>query len=70
MPTVSPFLVPIVLLVMSNVFMIFAWYGHLKFTDRPLWIVIVVSWCIAFEEYCLAVPANRYVLVCLHPGPT
>jgi uncharacterized protein (DUF486 family) len=40
--------------------MTFAWYGHLKFTDRPLWIVVVVSWGIAFFEYCLAVPANRY----------
>ena len=53
-------LLPIVLLTMSNVFMTFAWYGHLKFTDRPLWLVIIVSWGIAFFEYCLAVPANRY----------
>jgi uncharacterized protein len=52
-------ILPIVLLVASNVFMTFAWYGHLKFTDRPLWLVIVVSWGIAFFEYCLAVPANR-----------
>jgi len=37
-----------------------AWYGHLKFTDRPLWVVVTVSWSIAFIEYCLAVPANRY----------
>src|SRR5215813_5477318 len=51
---------PIVLLLMSNVFMTFAWYGHLKFTDRSLWIVVLVSWLIAFIEYCLAVPANRY----------
>lgn len=50
---------PILLLVASNVFMTFAWYGHLKFTDKPLWIVVVVSWGIAFFEYCLAVPANR-----------
>jgi len=55
----SPF-APIVLLVLSNVFMTFAWYGHLKFTDRPLWIVVLASWGIAFIEYCLAVPANRY----------
>lgn len=47
------------LLLLSNVFMTFAWYGHLKFKDRPLWIVIVVSWGIAFFEYCLQVPANR-----------
>jgi uncharacterized protein (DUF486 family) len=47
------------LLVGSNVFMTLAWYGHLKFTNRPLWLVIVVSWGIAFFEYCLQVPANR-----------
>ena len=52
-------LAPILLLVGSNVFMTFAWYGHLKFTDRPLWTVILVSWGIAFFEYCLQVPANR-----------
>jgi uncharacterized protein (DUF486 family) len=60
MPGLSPWILPIVLLFLSNVFMTFAWYGHLKFTDRPLWLVIVVSWGIAFIEYCLAVPANRY----------
>jgi uncharacterized protein len=53
-------LLPIVLLLLSNVFMTFAWYGHLKFTDRPLWAVVLASWSIAFIEYCLAVPANRY----------
>lgn len=53
-------ILPIVLLAMSNVFMTFAWYGHLKFTDKPLWIVVMASWGIAFFEYCLAVPANRY----------
>ena len=51
---------PIVLLLISNVFMTFAWYGHLKFTDKPLWLVVVASWAIAFVEYCFAVPANRY----------
>ena len=50
---------PVLLLVGSNVFMTFAWYGHLKFTDRPLWVVILASWGIALFEYCLAVPANR-----------
>ena len=40
--------------------MTFAWYGHLKFTDRPLWLVVVASWGIAFIEYCFAVPANRW----------
>jgi uncharacterized protein (DUF486 family) len=49
----------IVLLVLSNVFMTFAWYGHLKFKTAPLWIAIGVSWGIAFFEYCLQVPANR-----------
>lgn len=39
--------------------MTFAWYGHLKFTDKPLWLVVVASWSIAFIEYCFAVPANR-----------
>lgn len=53
------YLLPIALLLASNVFMTFAWYGHLKFTDRPLWIVILVSWAIAFFEYCLQVPGNR-----------
>jgi len=51
---------PIGLLVLSNVFMTIAWYGHLKFKDRPLWSVILISWFIALFEYCLAVPANRY----------
>lgn len=50
---------PIMLLAASNVFMTFAWYGHLKFKESPLLIVILVSWAIAFVEYCLAVPANR-----------
>lgn len=50
---------PIILLLASNVFMTFAWYGHLKFTDKPLWIVVVASWSIALIEYCFAVPANR-----------
>lgn len=50
---------PIVLLTLSNVFMMFAWYGHLKFKNTALWLVILVSWLIAFFEYCLQVPANR-----------
>jgi uncharacterized protein len=49
----------ILLLTVSNVFMTMAWYGHLKFKDKPLWIVILVSWLIAFVEYCFQVPANR-----------
>lgn len=50
---------PLVLLMASNVFMTFAWYGHLKFPALPLGLVILVSWGIALLEYCLAVPANR-----------
>jgi len=53
------YITPIALLLASNVFMTFAWYGHLRFTDRPLWLVIIVSWAIAFFEYCLQVPGNR-----------
>lgn len=49
----------ILLLSASNVFMTFAWYGHLKFKTSPIWIVIFASWGIAFFEYCLQVPANR-----------
>jgi uncharacterized protein (DUF486 family) len=52
-------LAPILLLSLSNIFMTFAWYGHLKFKGTPLWIVVLASWGIAFFEYCLAVPANR-----------
>ena len=55
----SPQIAPILMLIASNVFMTFAWYGHLKFKSTPLLIAIVVSWGIAFVEYCLAVPANR-----------
>ena len=55
----SPHLAPILLLAASNVFMTFAWYGHLKFKTSPLWIAVVASWAIAFLEYWLAVPANR-----------
>ncbi|HOP73859.1 MAG TPA: DMT family protein [Bacillota bacterium] len=49
----------IVLLTISNIFMTFAWYGHLKFKDTPLFQVIIISWLIAFVEYCFQVPANR-----------
>jgi len=49
----------IALLTISNIFMTFAWYGHLKYRDVPLTKVIVVSWMIAFLEYCFQVPANR-----------
>ena len=60
MSWLPPAVLPVVLLLCSNVFMTFAWYGHLKFTDRSLWLVILASWGIAFFEYCLAVPANRW----------
>jgi uncharacterized protein (DUF486 family) len=54
-----PYLVPIALLCVSNIFMTFAWYGQLKYPNTALWVVIPVSWAIAFFEYCFAVPANR-----------
>jgi uncharacterized protein (DUF486 family) len=53
-------MITVPLLALSNIFMTFAWYGHLKYGhDWPLWKAILVSWCIALLEYCLAVPANR-----------
>jgi uncharacterized protein (DUF486 family) len=55
-----PAVTPILLLFISNIFMTFAWYGQLKFPAAPLWLVIPASWGIAFFEYCLAVPANKY----------
>jgi uncharacterized protein len=55
-----PFLLPILLLTGSNVFMTLAWYGHLRFKETPLIGVILVSWGIALVEYCMAVPANRW----------
>jgi len=60
MPALSPYLMPIALLVGSNVFMTTAWYWHLRFKEVPLFSVILISWALAFVEYCLAVPANRY----------
>jgi len=52
-------LAPILLLVVSNVFMTFAWYGQLRVEHRAIWLIVLISWGIAFFEYCLAVPANR-----------
>ncbi len=60
MPALSPYLLPIALLIGSNVFMTTAWYWHLRFKEVPLFSVILLSWGLAFIEYCLAVPANRY----------
>jgi uncharacterized protein (DUF486 family) len=50
----------IALLTISNIFMTAAWYGHLKYKSSALWKVIIISWMIAFVEYCFQVPANRY----------
>ncbi len=55
----SPWILPILMLCVSNVFMTFAWYGQFRFPAAPLWIVILLSWGIALFEYCFAVPANR-----------
>jgi len=60
MPAVSPSVLPILMLFASNVFMTFAWYGHLKFKESWLPLAVLVSWGIAFFEYWLAVPANRW----------
>src|ERR1700739_2055897 len=57
---VSPYVLTILLLIGSNTFMTAAWYWHLRFREVPLWQVILISWGLAFFEYCLAVPANRY----------
>src|SRR5437667_8726325 len=50
----------VLLLIASNAFMTVAWYGHLKFRDKPIWLVILASWLIALPEYALQVPANRF----------
>ena len=53
-------MITVLLLICSNIFMTLAWYGHLRFRYLPLWEVIIVSWLIAFAEYCFQVPANRW----------
>ena len=53
------YFLPIILLFISNIFMTFAWYGHLKYKNTVLWAVILISWGIALFEYCFQVPANR-----------
>lgn len=68
MPGLSNALTPVLLLLVSNIFMTFAWYGHLKYKTTALWIVILVSWGIAFFEYCLQVPANRYGIAVFNPA--
>ena len=55
----TKFIAPIILLTISNIFMTFAWYGHLKFKSSALWLVVLVSWGTALFEYCFQVPANR-----------
>src|ERR1700758_2224156 len=64
----SPYVFPIVLLIGSNVFMTTAWYWHLRFREVPLWQVVLISWGLAFVEYCLAVPANRYGSYVFNPA--
>jgi hypothetical protein len=63
-----PSIAPIVLLLCSNVFMTFAWYGQLKVEHRALWLIVLISWGIAFFEYCLAVPANRIGRIAYEPS--
>jgi hypothetical protein len=62
MPSIiaSPYVSTVLLLIGSNAFMTTAWYWHLRYKEVPLWQVILISWGLAFVEYCLAVPANRY----------
>ena len=55
----SSAVLPILMLILSNVFMTFAWYGHLSYKSAPLWMAVLASWGLAFFEYWLAVPANR-----------
>ena len=59
MPPSWTAILPVLMLIAANVFMTFAWYGQLNVERRPLWLILLISWGIAFFEYCLAVPANR-----------
>ena len=68
MPFLSPYLTPIVLLIGSNLFMTAAWYWHLRYKEVPIIYVIFISWALAFVEYCLAVPANRYGSAVYNPA--
>ena len=68
MPALTSYLLPIALLVGSNVFMTTAWYWHLRYKEVPLFSVILISWSLAFVEYCLAVPANRYGSAVYNPA--
>jgi uncharacterized protein len=68
MLALSPYVRPIVLLICSNVFMTAAWYWHLRYKEVPLLYVILISWGLAFIEYCLAVPANRFGSAVYNPA--
>jgi uncharacterized protein (DUF486 family) len=68
MPNISSYLFPVALLIGSNVFMTTAWYWHLRFKEVSLFHVILISWGLAFVEYCLAVPANRYGSAIYNPA--
>jgi uncharacterized protein (DUF486 family) len=68
MPVILPYALPIALLIGSNVFMTTAWYWHLRYKEVPLFSVILISWGLAFVEYCLAVPANRYGYAVYNPA--
>ena len=59
MPAAWLAITPVLMLIASNVFMTFAWYGQLKVEHRPMWLIVLIGWGVAFFEYCLAVPANR-----------
>lgn len=68
MPVLSPYLLPVALLIGSNVFMTTAWYWHLRYKEVPLVSVILISWALAFVEYCMAVPANRWGSAVYNPA--
>lgn len=68
MPAFSPYLLPVALLIGSNVFMTTAWYWHLRYKEVSLISVIFISWGLAFIEYCMAVPANRYGSAVYNPA--
>jgi uncharacterized protein len=68
MPAFIPYALPIALLIGSNAFMTTAWYWHLRYKEVPIYWVILISWSLAFVEYCLAVPANRYGSAVYNPA--
>jgi len=68
MPAFVPYALPVALLIGSNAFMTTAWYWHLRYKEVPIYWVILISWSLAFVEYCLAVPANRYGSAVYNPA--